>query len=165
MALDPSLVGTSYEPVEPYEVSREKIRELAAAIGDENPAYSDPDTARAFGLTDVVAPPTFLAVITIRACLKVVEGLGLDFSHVVHGDQRFLHHIPVCPGQVLHCVVTIDAIRALGDSDILTLRTEVTEHGVGTSISTVTATLVVRSVELGAAEESDDLADEAEAVA
>ena len=58
MALDPSFVGRSYPPTRPYEVGREKIREFAAAIGDANPAYTDPAAARALGHPDVIAPPT-----------------------------------------------------------------------------------------------------------
>ena len=46
MALDPSFVGRTYPPTEPYLVSREKIREFADAVGDPNPAYRDPDAAR-----------------------------------------------------------------------------------------------------------------------
>ena len=63
MPLDPSFVGRTYPPTEPYQVGREKIREFAAAIGDANPAYPDPEAARALGHPDVVAPPTFPIVL------------------------------------------------------------------------------------------------------
>ena len=46
MPLDPSFVGRSYPPSEPYEVGREKIREFADAIGDANPVYRDREAAR-----------------------------------------------------------------------------------------------------------------------
>jgi len=39
------LVGEVFA-AEPYEVSREKIREFAAALRDDNPAYHDPDARR-----------------------------------------------------------------------------------------------------------------------
>lgn len=66
MALDQTFVGRTYPPTEPYEVGREKIREFAVAVGDENPVYTDPEAAKAFGHQDVIAPPTFVFAITSR---------------------------------------------------------------------------------------------------
>ncbi len=73
MALDQSFVGRSYPPTEPYEVGREKIREFAEAVGDTNPAYTDPEAAKALGHPDVIAPPTFVFSITFKAAGQVVE--------------------------------------------------------------------------------------------
>lgn len=67
MALDQSFVGRSYPPTDPYEVGREKIREFAAAVGDTNPVYSDPEAAKSYGYPDVIAPPTFVFAITFKA--------------------------------------------------------------------------------------------------
>ena len=49
MPIDPSFVGRTYPPTEPYEVGVEKIREFAAAIGDDNPAYRDRAGGRGAG--------------------------------------------------------------------------------------------------------------------
>jgi len=57
VALNRDRIGTSY-PSYRYEVSREKIREYAAAVGETDPRYySDGD--------DCVAPPTFAACFTL----------------------------------------------------------------------------------------------------
>ena len=100
MALDQSFVGRTYPPTPPYEVGREKIREFAEAIGDANPAYRDPEAARALGHPDVIAPPTFGIVLSMTAGRQVIADpeLGLDYSRVVHGEQRFVHH-PADPGR------------------------------------------------------------------
>jgi acyl dehydratase len=45
--LNTSLIGRVYRGSAPSEVSRELIRRFAAAIGDDNPLYVDPGTARA----------------------------------------------------------------------------------------------------------------------
>lgn len=97
MALDQSLVGRSYPPTAPYEVGREKIREFAEAVGDANPAYTDAEAAKALGHPDVIAPPTFVFSITFKAAGQVIEDpqLGLDYSRVVHGDQKFSYARPV----------------------------------------------------------------------
>ena len=94
MALDPRFIGRTYPPATVYEVGREKIREFANAIGDPNPAYRDPDAARALGHPDVIAPPTFAIVMTLAAADQVTHDpeLGLDYSRVVHGEQRFVYY-------------------------------------------------------------------------
>lgn len=100
MALDQSFVGRTYPPTAPYEVGREKIREFAEAVGDAHPAYTDPEAAKALGHSDVIAPPTFVFSITFKAAGQVIEDpqLGLDYSRVVHGDQKFVYVRPVRAG-------------------------------------------------------------------
>jgi len=73
VALDQSFVGRKYPPTPPYEVGREKIREFADAVGDHNPAYRDPEAARALGHPDVIAPPTFGIVLSARAAAQVIR--------------------------------------------------------------------------------------------
>src|SRR5690606_41628823 len=50
-----------------YEVGRAKIAEFADAIGDDNPLHRDVEAAKEAGYPDVIAPPTFLTIINIRA--------------------------------------------------------------------------------------------------
>ena len=129
MALDPSYVGRAFPLVEPYAVGIEKIREFATAIGDDNPMYHDRAAARAAGHPDVVAPPTFgIAVIAAAQDAVLFDpALGLDFSRVVHGDQRFVHHRPIYAGDELSRTVVVDAVRVLAGNDVLTLRIEVVD--------------------------------------
>ena len=61
MALKTDAVGKTYPPVN-YAVGREKVREFASAVGEENPLHHDPDAAREAGYADVVAPPMFAVV-------------------------------------------------------------------------------------------------------
>ncbi|GAA1255317.1 MaoC family dehydratase N-terminal domain-containing protein [Kitasatospora nipponensis] len=146
MALDPSFVGRTYPPTEPYEVGREKIREFAAAVGDANPVYTDPQAAKDLGYTDVIAPPTCMTLLSFSAMRQVVEdpALGLDYSRVVHGDQKFSYSRPVQAGDRLRTVMTIDAIKSLAGNDVLTLRGEVTDEN-GEHVMTSVMTLVSRA--------------------
>ena len=66
MALKTDAVGKTYPPVG-YAVGREKIREYAAAVGEEGAVHTDPEAARAAGYADVVAPPMFAVVYASRA--------------------------------------------------------------------------------------------------
>ncbi len=145
MPLDQSFVGRVYPPTEPYEVGREKIREFADAIGDENAAYRDPAAARALGYPDVIAPPTFPIVITMRAGAQIVTDpeLGLDYSKVVHGEQRFAYQRPVWAGDVLQVVITVESIRSASGNDILTNRADVRTTD-GELVVTAFSTLVAR---------------------
>ncbi|WP_280717962.1 MaoC family dehydratase N-terminal domain-containing protein [Kitasatospora sp. MAP5-34] len=148
MPLDPSFIGRTYPPTEPYEVGREKIREFAVAIGDANRAYTDLDAAKALGHPDVIAPPTFPFVITYSAAAQVVNDpeLGLDFSRVVHGDQKFSYTRPVRAGDRLAVTVSIEAIKSLAGNDVLTVRGEV--HDVsGEHVVTSFMTLVARAAD------------------
>jgi acyl dehydratase len=132
MALDPSRVGYAYPAVEPYLVSREKIREFATAIGADDPVHHDPAAARAAGHPDLVAPPTFAIVVAQAGTQAIIDDpeLGLDFSRVVHGDQRFHYTRPVRAGDRLVAQLTIEEITSRGGHDFLTTRTDLrTEDG------------------------------------
>ncbi|MYV54264.1 MaoC family dehydratase N-terminal domain-containing protein [Streptomyces sp. SID3212] len=148
MALDQSFVGRSYPPTEPYEVGREKIREFAEAVGDTNPAYTDPEAAKEFGHTDVIAPPTFVFAITFKAAGDVIADpqLGLDYSRVVHGDQKFAYSRPVRAGDRLSVTSTIEAIKSLAGNDIIDVRGEVRDEA-GEHVVTAWTKLVARAAE------------------
>ncbi len=146
MPLDQSLIGRSYPPSRPYEVGREKIREFAAAIGDDNPAYSDPEAAAALGYPDVIAPPTFPIVFTMQATRPALfdPEIGIDYSMVVHGEQRFVYTRPLHPGDRLVSTVTIEGARTSAGSDILSLRVDAADEG-GAHVVTAYTTLVARA--------------------
>jgi acyl dehydratase len=145
MPLDQSFVGREFPPSAPYEVGREKIREFADAIGDDNPVYRDQAAARALGYPDVIAPPTFAIVVSMRSSAQVVRdpGLGLDYSKVVHGEQRFSYHRPIRAGDVLQVVSSVESIRAVAGNDLVTIRGEVSTVE-GEPVVTAVATLVAR---------------------
>jgi acyl dehydratase len=145
MPLDPSFVGRTYPPTPPYQVGREKIREFATAIGATDPAHHDPEAARALGHADVVAPPTFPVVLTMTSGQQIVDdpALGIDYSRVVHGDQRFAYTRPVVAGDELVCASTVEEITSRGGHDFLTTRTEVTTVA-GEPVVTAWSKIVVR---------------------
>ena len=148
MALDQSFVGRSYPPTEPYEVGREKIREFAVAVGDANPVYTDPEAAKALGHPDVIAPPTFVFAITFAAAGQVVADpqLGLDYSRVVHGDQKFAYTRPVRAGDRLSVTSTIEAVKTMAGNDILDVRGEVHDEA-GEHLVTAGTKLVARGAD------------------
>jgi acyl dehydratase len=145
MPLDKSHVGRSYPPTAPYKVAREKIREFADAIGATDPLHRDPAFAAAKGYPDVIAPPTFPVVLTMTAGAQFVHDpeVGIDFSRVVHGDQRFRYTRPVHAGDKLTCVLVVEDLTARAGHDFVTLRTDVSTVD-GDPVVSVWARLVVR---------------------
>lgn len=145
MALDPSVVGRSYPPSAVYEVGRAKIAEFASALGDDDPVYRDPAAAAAHGHSDVIAPPTFAIVVTLGAADVVLDDpdVALDYSRVVHGEQRFTHHRPIRAGDRLVATTTIDSVRSVAGNDLLTTRVELTTED-GEAVCTATSMLVAR---------------------
>ncbi|MDI5971843.1 MaoC family dehydratase N-terminal domain-containing protein [Streptomyces sp. SL13] len=148
MPLDQSFVGRTYPPTAPYEVGREKIREFAVAIGDANPAYTDPAAARALGHPDVIAPPTFPFALSYQAAQQVLEDpeLGLNFSRVVHGDQKFRYTRPVRAGDRLVVTVSIESIKSMAGNDLMTVSGEVHDAD-GEHVVTSLMMLVARAPE------------------
>ena len=109
MAVNREFAGRTFPASEPYEVSRIKIAEFAAAIGDANPMFRDRAAARAAGYPDVIAPPTFAIVISMAGSGAALAdpGLGLNYAMVVHGEQRFSYARPITAGDIVTAQVTI----------------------------------------------------------
>ncbi|SRR6266487_1206467 len=145
MPLDPSFVGRTYPPTPPYEVGREKIREFANAVGATDPAHRDLAAARAQGHPDLLAPPTFPIVVTMAAGNQIIQdpALGVDYSRVVHGDQRFRYTRPVYAGDRLTCVCTLEELTSRGGHDFVTTRVDVATAD-GEPVVTAWSRLVVR---------------------
>ncbi len=146
MPLNRDFIGREYPASATYEVGREHLRRFAEAIGDRNPAYTDPEAARALGHPDVVAPPTFLTVLNFRFALEgpvVDPDLGLDYSRVVHGEQHFEHHRPVRAGDVLSLVSRIEDIKDAGRNELIAMVLEVTDAQ-GEKVATLRSTIVSR---------------------
>ncbi len=120
MSINPDLQGRSYPAAEVYDVGREKIREFAKAVKASNPAHFDVEAAKALGHSDLVAPPpTFAIIVAQRADAQLVQDpeSGIDFSRVVHADQRFTHHRAIVAGDRLVAELHVDGVRAMGGGE------------------------------------------------
>lgn len=145
MTVNPELAGREYPPTPPYSVGREKVREFARAVHATHPHHHDPDAARAAGHADVIAPPTFPIVIQQAALADLIgdPDAGIDFSRVVHGDQRFSYTRPIVAGDELSATLTVTSVKSLGGHTMVTSESVVTDAA-GGHVVTATSTLVVR---------------------
>ncbi len=145
MAINTDYVGRTFEPSEPYEVSRVKIAEFADAIGEPSALCRDRSAAQAAGYPDVIAPPTFAIVVSARGSARVTHDpdLGVNYAMIVHGEQSFEHARPLHAGDVVVSQSTIESIRPLGTMTTLTTVTEIRTVD-GEHVCTARSTLVER---------------------
>jgi acyl dehydratase len=148
MAVNPDFVGRSYPPSGPYAVDAALIAAFAASVGSSHPVHTDPEAARSAGYADVVAPPTMAVRFSQAAERAYVTDpeAGIDFSRVVHGEQRFVHHRPITAGDEVVGTTTVDAVRSAGGHAMITTRTELATTA-GEALATSTSTIVVRGGE------------------
>ncbi len=145
MAINPEYAGRTFEPSGPYEVSRVKIAEFAAAIGDASPLCRDRAAAQAAGYPDVIAPPTFAIVITSGANARLIADpdLGVNYAMVVHGEQSFTHSRPLHAGDVVVAQSTIESIKQIRTMTTMATVTEIRTAD-GEHVCTARSTLVER---------------------
>jgi len=145
VAINPDYQGRTFEPSEPYEVSRVKIAEFADAIGEPSPLCRDRAAARAAGYPDVIAPPTFAMVVTSGDTMRLISdpGLGVNYAMVVHGEQNFTHARPLRAGDVVVAQTTIESIKQVRTMTTMATVTEVRTTD-GEHVCTARSTLVER---------------------
>ena len=102
MPVNAEAIGKTYPPFE-YEVGKEKIREYAHAVGEDNPIYFDRAAAKEAGFRDIVAPPMFAVVYSAGSFAPALfdPEVGINFAMMVHGSQEFEWGEPVVAGDVI----------------------------------------------------------------
>jgi acyl dehydratase len=144
MPVETSAKGKTYPPHE-YEVGKEKIREYAQAVGEDNPIYYDRERAKEAGFRDVPAPPMFAVVYQWGAVTPAAfdPELGMDLARLLHGSQEFVWGEPVCAGDLITTQLTIGDIYEKGGNGFYVLET-VSRNQDGQEVSRGTWTNIVR---------------------
>ena len=145
MAVNRDYLGRTFAAAEPYEVSRVKIADFADAIGEPSELCRSKEAAQKAGYPDVIAPPTFAIVISMKstAVLQADPGLGLDYSMVVHGEQSFAYSRPLHAGDVVVATSTVESIRAVGGMSMMVTSTDISTVD-GEHVCTAKSTIVER---------------------
>ncbi|WP_312180041.1 MaoC family dehydratase N-terminal domain-containing protein [Arthrobacter sp.] len=145
MSINPDLQGRRYPAGEPYQVGREKIREFARAVKATHPAHFDTAAAEALGYPDLLAPPTFAIIVAQQADAQLINDpeARIDFTRVVHADQRFTHHRPIVAGDELLAELHVDSVRAMGDGALISTRAEISTVE-GEKVATTVSSILVR---------------------
>ena len=129
-----AIEGKRYPRTPSYLVGREKLREFARATF----LPDNVDSAE-------VAPPTFAVVIQEQSLKQVLSDpeAKLDFSRVVHGDQRFVYQRPILAGDELTSELLVASIKTLAGNHLVTFNTEIFDSS-NKLVCTAISTLVVR---------------------
>ena len=100
--LNRDYIGHELPPLE-VDVDRWRLRGLARAIGETNPLFIDEAAARAAGYRGLLAPPTFLFGLSydMEDQTAHLREMGADPKEILHGEQSFRYHEPVCAGDRL----------------------------------------------------------------
>ena len=143
--VNPAIEGKIYPRTASYLVGREKIREFAKAVFSKDPANLDLEAAKNLGYKDLIAPPTFAVVIQERSLTQVIgdKEAALDFSRVVHGDQRFIHARPILAGDELTSELKIASVKQLAGNSMVSFQTQIFDAN-QELVCTAISTLVVR---------------------
>jgi acyl dehydratase len=143
--VNPAIEGKIYPRTESYLVGREKIREFAKAVFSNDPANLDLEAAKNQGYRDLIAPPTFAVVIQERSLTQVIgdKEAALDFSRVVHGDQRFIHARPILAGDELTSELKVASVKQLAGNSMVSFQTQIFDAN-QELVCTAISTLVVR---------------------
>ena len=126
--LNPDLVGRTFTSADSVTVTKEAIQKFAEVVGETN---------------FEIAPPTFSISITLDQSQNLLQDSGLDWTRVVHGEQKFELLRPIVPGDVFVCSSTIESARNVAGNEIVTVRSDL--HSGSELIVSTWSTLVVRA--------------------
>ena len=128
--LNPDSVGRTFEGAELVTVSQSEINSFCAVLSESN---------------TTVAPPTFSIRITLEQSQAILSSpeIGLDWSRVVHGDQRFDIKRPIVAGDSFKCSSTIESYKVSSGNEIVSVRSDL--HSNSELVVSTWSTLVVRA--------------------
>ena len=125
MPVDDSLVGRSFPPTGPFEVTEEAVAAFADSLG----APAAP------------IPPTFPIVLAFRAMNEFLASEEIELHRIVHGEQRFAYARPLRVGDRLTATLSVTGLRSLGGADVISTSSEIVDAD-GRVVCTGRATLV-----------------------
>lgn len=147
MSVSPDLLDVRQAPIVAV-VERGRVQNFAAAIGETRPIYTDCEAARAAGHRDVLVPPTFLMGLELERSdtFEVLAEHGVDLSNLLHGEQRFVYHAPVCAGDELTFTARFTDVyaKAGGALEFIVRETRVERDG-GEVVAELGSVSVVRN--------------------
>jgi len=150
VALSEKIVGMHYRHPDHYVVGREKLREYAVAVKNDDAAYFDEKAAAELGHDALPAPPTFISVFGYQAqsAFFANANIGITDMQIVQVDQVLKFLRPIHAGDTLYCDVYVDSVRQAHGTDIIVTKNIVTNDK-GDIVQETYTTLAGRSGEDG----------------
>jgi acyl-CoA thioesterase FadM len=130
MTLGQNAIGKRFRYPDHYIVEREKIREYAVAVKNEDAPFFQESAAADLGYDGLVAPLTFISVFGYKAVAAFFEwaNIATQDAQVVQVDQSLKFFAPIKVGDRLYCDVEIESIRRAHGTDIVMTRQIITNR-------------------------------------
>jgi acyl dehydratase len=150
MSLGQNAIGKRFRYPDHYIVEREKIREYAVAVKNEDAPFFQEKAAAELGYDGLVAPLTFISVFGYKAVAAffVWANIGVQDAQVVQVDQALKFFAPIKVGDRLHCDVEIESVRRAHGTNIVMTKQTITNDA-GEVIQETYTTLAGRAGEDG----------------
>jgi acyl dehydratase len=150
VSLSDQLVGIHYRYPDHYEVEREKIREYAVAVKNDDPAFFEEIAAAELGYDGLLAPLTFISVFGYKAQSAFFDNanIGITDAKIVQVDQELKFLRPIKDGDRLYCDVYVHSVRQSFGTDIIVTKNIVSNQD-GEVVQETYTTLAGRSSENG----------------
>jgi acyl dehydratase len=148
--LTADIVGMHYRYPDHYEVEREKIREYAVAVQNEDNAFLDDNAAAELGYDGLLAPLTFICVFGYMAQSAFFQNANIEVSdqQIVQVDQVLKFSKPIVAGDRLYCDVYVDSMREAHGTQIIVTKNIITDEA-GDVVQETYTTLAGRAGEDG----------------
>jgi acyl dehydratase len=159
VGLATNIVGMHYRYPDYYEVEREKIREYAVAVQNDDASYFEEDAAAELGYKGLLAPLTFICVFGYKAQSAFFKhaNIAVSDAQIVQVDQVLKFDKPIVAGDKLYCDVWVDSMREAHGTQIIVTKNIITNEA-GEIVQETYTTLAGRAGEDGEVGFSDGAA-------
>src|SRR6202034_670791 len=150
MSLGQNAIGKRFRYPDYYLVEREKIREYAVAVKNEDAPFFEENAAAELGYDGLVAALTFISVFGYKAVAAFFEwaNIATHDAQVVQVDQALKFFAPIKVGDRLHYDVEIESVRRAHGTDIIMTKQTITNDA-GDIVQETYTTLAGRAGEDG----------------
>jgi hypothetical protein len=113
-----------------YEVEREKIREYAGAVQNDDALFFQEESAAELGYDGLLAPLTFICVFGYKAQSAFFENakIAVQDAQIVQVDQVLKFAKPIMAGDKLYCDVYVDSMRRAHGTEIIVTKNIITNE-------------------------------------
>lgn len=150
MSLGKDVIGMHYRYPDHYVVEREKIREYAVAVKNDDASFFEEKAAVELGYHGLLTPLTFISVFGYQAqtAFFADANIGIQDAQIVQVDQVLKYLKPIQAGDKLHCDVYVDSVRQAHGTDIIVTKNIITNQA-GDVVQETYTTLAGRASEEG----------------
>ena len=150
MGLSSNIVGMHYRYPDHYEVEREKIREYAIAVQNDDSSYFEEGAAAELGYKGLLAPLTFICVFGYKAQSAFFQSanIAIQDAQIVQVDQVLRFRKAITAGDKLYCDVYVDSTREAHGTQIIVTKNIITNED-GEIVQETYTTLAGRTGEDG----------------